>query len=126
MVELCVQHLWNEYLKQILQSNMGWDRKTPVGTGAWYGLYSIGIVHLDRCWDVMGRAEWFLDDGGTRTGIDTHYYALTLGVNWHPNPYLEVRPEIRGDFAGAPAFGVNGVARDRTQFTAGLSALLKF
>jgi hypothetical protein len=39
---------------------------------------------------------------------------------------LEVRPEIRGDFAGAPAFGVNGVARDRTQFTAGLSALLKF
>jgi hypothetical protein len=105
---------------------MGWDRNTAVGTGAWYGLYSIGILHLNKCWDVMGRAEWFMDDGGTRTGIDTHYYAVTLGLNWHPNPYLEVRPEIRGDFAGAPAFGINGLARDRNQFTAGMSALLKF
>jgi hypothetical protein len=126
MVELRVQHSWNEYLTQIVQSNMGWDRNTAVGTGAWYGLYSLGILHLNKCWDVMGRAEWFMDDGGTRTGIDTHYYAVTLGLNWHPNPYLEVRPEIRGDFAGAPAFGINGLARDRNQFTAGMSALLKF
>ena len=52
------------------------------------------------------RAEWFDDVKGTRTGINTNYSEVTLGLNWHPVKCLEIRPEIRGDFAGAPAFGV--------------------
>ena len=105
---------------------MGWDAHTPRGTGQWYGLYTIGIWHWIETFDVQARADWFADIKGTRTGIDTQYGALTLGVNWHPVKYLEFRPEIRGDFAGDPAFGGNGQARYRNQLTGSVSALLKF
>ena len=51
--------------------------------------------------DANVRAEWFDDVRGTRTGINTNYSEVTLGLNWHPIKCLEIRPEIRGDFAGA-------------------------
>jgi len=125
-VELRVQHDWNERFTQVLQSNMGWDANTPVGTGSWYGLYLISILHLSSNVDALVRAEWFDDVNGTRTGVATNFEEVTLGVNWHPIKCLEVRPEIRGDFAGAPAFGVGGAHTDRSQLTGGVSFLLKF
>ena len=43
---------------------------------------------------------------------------MTLGVNWHPNAWLELRPELRGDFAGLrPAFRANGAAHVASQLT---------
>ena len=126
IVELRVQQDWSPRFTQILQNNMGWDANTPVGTGSWYGLYTIGIFHLTRKLDLLCRAEWFDDVKGTRTGINTNYAEVTLGINWHPVKYLEIRPEIRGDFAGAAAFGVNGAHTDRSQLTGGISFLVKF
>ena len=126
VVELRVQHNWSEHFTQVVQSNMGWDANTPVGTGSWYGLYTIGILHLVPTFDVQVRADWFADIKGTRTGIDTQYGALTLGVNWHPVNFLEVRPEVRGDLAGHPAFGTGGGNTDKTQLIGVVSALVKF
>lgn len=126
IVELRVQHNWTDCFSQVVQSNMGWDTNTPVGTGAWYGLYTVGILHLNRTWDTLGRIEWFNDADGTRTGIDANYSAVTWGLNWHPNQYLEVRPEIRGDFADRPAFGGGGNPDEKAQLTGVISALLKF
>ncbi|RPI89922.1 MAG: hypothetical protein EHM42_02205 [Planctomycetaceae bacterium] len=125
-VELRLQHAWSRYVTQVIQSNMGWDTNTPVGTGQWYGLYTIGIFHVTREVDALIRADWFDDVNGTRTGIATNYYETTLGMNWHPTPFLEIRPEIRGDFAGKNAFGSGGVADERNQLTGGVSALVKF
>jgi Putative beta-barrel porin-2, OmpL-like. bbp2 len=125
-VELRVQHDWSERFTQVLQNNMGWDPNTPVGTGSWYGLYLINILHLNADLDTLLRAEWFDDVKGTRTGVNTNFAEVTLGLNWHPIKCLEVRPEIRGDFAGAPAFGVNGAHTDRSQLTGGVSFLVKF
>ncbi|AMV38276.1 outer membrane beta-barrel protein [Planctomyces sp. SH-PL62] len=125
-VELRVQQNWSQRFTQIVQSNMGWDRNTPVGTGSWYGVYTIGIYHLTDKLDGLARGEWFADVKGTRTGIDTDYAAVTLGLNWHPVKYLDIRPEIRGDFAGAPAFGTNGAHTDFSQLTGGVSFLVKF
>ena len=51
---------------------------------------------------------------------------MTLGANWHPNKYLEVRPEVRGDFAGRPAFGAGNNPTDRSQPTLAITALAKF
>jgi len=126
MVELRLQHDWNERFTQVLQNNMGWDANTPVSTGQWYGLYLISIYHLNSEIDALLRAEWFDDVNGTRTGIATSYSEVTLGTNWHPVKCLEIRPEIRGDFAGAPAFGVNGAHTDRSQLSGGVSFLVKF
>ncbi len=125
-VEMRVLHNWNERMTQVVQSNMGWDDETAVGTGSWYGLYTIGILHLNSRWDTQTRLEWFKEETGTRTGFDTDYVGLTTGLNWHPNPCLEIRPEIRGDFADMPVYGnVSGPLRD-SQFTAAMSALIKF
>jgi hypothetical protein len=105
---------------------MGWDTNTPVGTGEWYGLYTLGIFHLNEFWDVQGRVEWFRDAGGTCTGFDTDYSEVTLGLNWHPNRVLEIRPEIRGDFAGMPVYGAGGASVHHSQLTGAISALVKF
>lgn len=126
MVELRLQHNYTERLTQVVQSNFGWDTNTPVGTGSWFGIYTVGIYHLCPTWDVQGRAEWFRDVRGTRTGIDTDYSEVTLGVNWHPNEWFELRPEIRGDFAGQPAYGTGGAQTDRSQLTGAVSFLIKF
>jgi hypothetical protein len=126
MFELRVTHGWSERLFQVVQSNFGWDQNTPVGTGSWFGLYTVGIYHVADDLDLIGRAEWFRDVKGTRTGVDTSYSEVTLGLNWHPVPFLEIRPEVRGDFAGKPAFGVDDGPRDRSQLTAAISALFKF
>ena len=126
VVELRVQHKWNDYFTQVVQSNMGWDANTPVGTGSWYGIFLINILHLTTDIDALSRAERFDDVKGTRTGVDTSYSEVTLGFNWHPWRFLEIRPEIRGDFAGAPAFGVNGAHTHFSQLTGGISTLIKF
>ena len=123
MVELRIQQDWSPRFTQVVQSNMGWDSGTPVGTGSWYGLYTIGIYHLTNKIDINGRAEWFDDVKGTRTGINTNYSEVTAGLNWHPLRWLEFRPEIRGDFAGAPAFGRNGAHNYRDMLSGGTSQL---
>jgi Putative beta-barrel porin-2, OmpL-like. bbp2 len=126
MVELRVQQDWSPRFTQIVQSNMGWDSNTPVGTSGAYGVYTIGIFHLNSKLDVLGRAEWFDDAKGTRTGIKTNYSEVTGGLNFHPLKWLEFRPEIRGDFAGAPAFGRDGAHTHRDQLSGGISFLVKF
>ncbi len=126
MAELRVQHNFGERFTLVVQNNMGWDAQTAVGTGAFYGLYAIGIYHLNPNLDVQARAEWFDDPQGTRTGVRTDYSEVTLGMNWHPLKWLEVRPEIRGDFAANPAYGIDGEHTHFSQLTGGISALIKF
>jgi Putative beta-barrel porin-2, OmpL-like. bbp2 len=126
MIELRVQQDWSPRFTQVIQSNMGWDPNSAVGTGSWYGIYTIGLYHLNPKLDINVRAEWFDDVRGTRTGIDTDYSEVTLGLNWHPFKCLEFRPEIRGDFAGENAFGVGDEHTHRSQLTGGISALIKF
>lgn len=124
VLELRVQHAWTKYLTQILQSNMGWETGTPgVGTSQWYGLYSIWVFHMSPHIDTNVRIEWFDDPDGSRTGVAASYEELTLGFDYHPEPWLSLRPEIRGDFASARAFR-NG--RDEAQLTLAIDALLKF
>jgi hypothetical protein len=125
IVELSLVQNWSERFTQVFQAMTGSDANTPLGTGSWYGVYTQGVVHLTREWDAILRADWFRDVKGTRTGVDTGYYEMTLGANWHPNKYLEIRPEVRGDFAGRPAFGSGG-PRQRNQLTAVMSVLVKF
>jgi hypothetical protein len=126
MADFRVIHNWSEYFTQAVQSNMGWVAGTPFGSGSWYGLYTVGILHLASEWDLIGRVEWFRDINGARTGIDAHYGEITFGVNWHPSRLIEFRPEIRGDFADRPAFGGGGIPVDRNQLTLAMSALIKF
>jgi hypothetical protein len=116
MLEFRIQQNWSERFTQIIQSNMGWDRDTPRGTGSFYGLYTLGLFHLTKTLDFNVRADWFDDPEGTRTGFDTDYFETTLGVNWHPVKW----------FAGEPAFGPEPNPSHFSQLTGGISALFKF
>ncbi len=83
-------------------------------------------MHLSSEVDALCRAEWFDDVKGTRTGIKTHYEEVTLGLNWHPDKHLEIRPEIRGDFAGAPPSESTAAHDHYSQLTGAISFLVKF
>ena len=123
-VEVRVQHKWTERIEQIVQSDMGWSSNVPnVGTAAWYSLYTIGVVHLMKRADFNVRGEWFDDVGGSRTGINTNFSEATVGFDLHPFKAISIRPEVRGDFSGTPAFN-HGT--QRSQLTAAVDFLGKF
>ena len=105
---------------------MGWDANTPVGTGSWYGLYTIGIFHLTPQLDTNFRARVVRRCQGNSNWNQHELCGGDRRLNWHPIKYLEIRPEIRGDFAGANAFGVNGEHTHRSQLSGGISFLVKF
>ncbi len=83
----------------------------------WYG------VNTHLTYDVKDnlvagiRAEWFRDQNGARVcyparttcpGIASSYYELTAGVTWKPVPWLNVRPNVRYDWAdGNRPYGNN-------------------
>jgi hypothetical protein len=122
-VEFRIHHQWNKYLTQIIQTNDGWaSNVTGIGTASWYSLYTIGILQLSPTVNLNGRIEWFDDCNGSRTGVKANYFDATVGLDYHPCKGLRLRPEIRGDFADAPAFNNN----HRSQMTIGLEALLSF
>jgi len=123
--ELMITHNWNKYLTQVVQSDNGWENNIPgVGTGQWWSAYNIFILHVAPKLDVTNRVEWFNDVNSTRIGTPAHNYGeITGGLDYHPRPWIRLRPEIRGDFADQPAFN-HGNSRD--QFTAAMDILLQF
>lgn len=135
VLELGLQHNYNERLYQILDTQMVWSRAPvfgPVPAGyneRAYDIYTYVGYHLNEKWDVTGRAEWYYDQGGGGYpggfGVpNTTYWEFTLGTDFHPTKYLQLRPEIRYDHASNPNFGPNGTAT--SQFTFALEALFKF
>jgi hypothetical protein len=80
--------------------------------------------HLDTEWDINVRAEWFDDVDGTRTGFDTNYEEITVGLDYHPTKCLSIRPELRGDFSNNTAAFNNG--SDHEQLTLAVDVPWKF
>ena len=48
---------------------------------------------------VSFRTEYMNDDSGERTGFATEYMGFTLGLTHQFNELIEVRPEIRYEWA---------------------------
>jgi hypothetical protein len=134
-VEIGIQHNWNKYWYQIIDSQICYS-KAPIFFVAppgyqqrAYDVYTYLGRHLNKCLDLNSRFEWYLDeDGGGYPGgfgiPDTTYFAVTLGFDYHPVKWLQVRPEIRGDFANNDAFGQYEDKKD--QLSIACDALIKF
>jgi hypothetical protein len=106
-----------------------WDFNDPAvnRTSPAYGAFTILTYHLNQHLDLNGRGEWFWDKDGARTGHPAHYGELTAGLNVMPNPWINFRPEIRGDFASEPSFGsVRLTDRERSQLTVAFDIILRF
>lgn len=135
VVELALQHNWNEYVYQILDSQLLYSKapvfgEKPVGyQQRAYDVYTYLGRHLTKTLDVNSRFEWYHDaDGGKYPGgfgtPNTTYFETTLGVDYHPIKNVQLRPEIRYDHASNPAFGSN--YSQQNQLSLAAEMLLKF
>ena len=92
----------------------------------WYSIVQYLTYQATDTLGVGVRGEWFRDDDGFRYSAGAaNYYAMTAGLNWKPNNWLIVRPEIRYDWSHGqtPAFD----AGHRTeQVLLGVDAVVQF
>ncbi|HCO27552.1 MAG: hypothetical protein CME31_07835 [Gimesia sp.] len=74
------------------------------------------------------RVEWWRDHNGTQLGNPgTNYYEITAGLNHKLNSCIQVRPEIRWDWAdGADPWTTKSGATKDSQFTVGTDVILVF
>ncbi len=140
VVEVCLHQNWNKYIYQVIDTHLLYSKAPlfaiepppPGYIERSYSVYSYQGVHVNSCLDLNSRVEWYRDvDGGVYPGgfstPKTNYYEVTLGLDYHPVKWLQLRPEIRGDFANNPVFGNpdRGALHDN-QLTIACDALIKF
>jgi hypothetical protein len=124
ILELRAKHDFNRCFTAVIESHLGWENNTPgIGDSQWYGVMGIFIYHATCKVDTNARLEWFDDVKGARTTFATSYEELTLGVDWHPEKWVSIRPEIRGDFSDKKSFRRG---QDRAELTLALDAIFKF
>jgi hypothetical protein len=134
-VELGIQHNYNKYLYQILDTQMTYSKapiffNPPKGyQERAYDVYTYIGLHLNCTVDLNTRFEWYKDvDGGGYPGgfgiPHTDYFATTVGLDIHPTKWLQFRPEIRYDHATHPAFG--SANNEKNQLSLAAEALFKF
>jgi hypothetical protein len=136
VVELRVVENWYQYLTQIVQSHLGFSGANTfgpfLGHENFYGVWNIFQFHVTPKLDTNFRTEWYDDVEGHGfpggTGFRNNYVELTFGLDYHPTPWLQIRPEIRSDFADhTPAFGAtDNIHLHRDQLTVALEVLVKF
>ncbi|OAI42284.1 hypothetical protein AYO40_00125 [Planctomycetaceae bacterium SCGC AG-212-D15] len=130
-----LQHNWNKYVYQIIDTQMVWS-KGPVNAVAppgynerAYDAYTYLGAHLNKCIDLNSRFELYYDVDGLGYaggfGVPQNLYKeITVGIDWHPNKWMQFRPEIRWDSANADNFGQNFDKKNQISIAADL--LLKF
>lgn len=79
------------------------------------------------------RLEWLDTRGGffdlppLTGGQGSEIYEITLGANWHPKPWLNIRPELRYDWSDYNSgYRPFDYGRQSNQFTAGLGLMVIF
>ena len=133
---LVVSRQLTDRFKYVFQHNYGRDKEDyypggrfPAVNGEWYSLNNYFFYQLTQTTEFGLRVEWFRDRNNTRIvdplipadGDD--YSELTLGLNWKPCCWLNVRPEARWDWCGLPIFDDE---KSKSMFTAGLSTTIMF
>ncbi|MDR1959496.1 MAG: porin [Planctomycetaceae bacterium] len=128
-------------LKYVFQHDLGYDGETrdyQSGSfkGHWYSLNQYVFYQLTETLEMGVRAEWFRDYNNSRIVVGDprvlggdDYSEVTLGLNWKPCPWLNIRPETRWDWSGLGDWSGLAVFDDgqsKRQFTAGLSTLITF
>jgi len=136
VLELGLLHNWTECWYQIVDTQMVWSRAAIFGPSSTnyhenaYDVYTYIGRHMTDKLDINSRFEWYLDGdglgypGGFGNGKRTNYYEITVGPDYHPTKWLQIRPEIRYDFASQPNFGP--LNNQKNQLSLAIEALFKF
>ena len=133
--EIGFLHNWNKYFYTIVD-NQNTYSKQPLFFAApkgyqerAYDVYTYNGYHMTKTVDLTSRFEWYKDvDGGGYPGgfgiPHTDYTESTLGLDYHPYSWIQMRPEIRYDHATHPAFGERQNFKNQLEIAA--DVLLKF
>jgi hypothetical protein len=111
---------------------------TTVGDNAqWGGIAAYAGYKFDEHFTPNLRLEWYDDTGGLTTAVpvNVNYYEATANVIVHPMPndnwfqWLQLRPEIRLDWADQRVYGSHGLGTGTGQYTQvsfGIDAIMQF
>ncbi|MGZ5560816.1 MAG: porin [Methylobacter sp.] len=127
------------YYSAIAQQNLGkWryvlqhDRGTqqnaiaPGQNAEWYSIVQYLTYQMTGAWGMGLRGEWFRDHNGFRYAAGAaNYYAMTAGLNWKPNSWLMIRPEVRYDWSQAQTAPFDG-GQQTDQLLLGVDAVVQF
>ena len=78
------------------------------GTAKWYGIAGTAKYDFSDRYSLSGRAEYFNDQDGVRTGIAQHLKEITITPEIRLAQGLIVRPEYRHDWSDERSFDSNG------------------
>jgi Putative beta-barrel porin-2, OmpL-like. bbp2 len=127
--ELQAREVWTDHFTQIFDVNYTADANDPANAGHNSGsqdAFVLTAYTLSRAATLQTRAEWFADPHGARAATPGTYGEATAGMTLHLKPWLEFRPEIRGDFSGQKSFGAEDSSlRHRNQLSTGFELLFK-
>jgi hypothetical protein len=117
-------HRWEYTLEWTLRNDSNLRDSENYGG---YGINNELIYRANSNWALGTRIEWmrFYDNSGNNSDFpNTNLYGCTFGLNWTPNQWLLVRPEVRYD----KVFGFDpfkGKTKDE-QLSGGASVVVKF
>ncbi len=118
MYSVVLSHNFTDKFHYVLQHDFGvvQDGASRGGQNAeWYGINQYFTYDINDKLGAGIRAEWFRDSTGARIGTYNNlantagtggsFYAVTAGLNYTPNSWLKLRPELRYDYFGADGDG---------------------
>ena len=108
---------WNATKKLTFMANFDWGQQQGVpvdvnGDGmidttknaSWWGGAGYAKYAFTDRFSVAGRAEYFQDEEGFRTGFPQNAWEFTVTPSFQVTPKLAARVEYRGDFSDAKFF----------------------
>jgi Putative beta-barrel porin-2, OmpL-like. bbp2 len=111
--DLVYTHKFSDRLTYALDAIYGFTTNVPdVGIADWWAAVQYLSYTLTPRLTAVGRLELFDDVQGQRTGFAGLYVAPTAGVNFKPNKFVVLRPELRFDYntESRPFEGKHGLA----------------
>ncbi|WP_158265067.1 porin [Blastopirellula marina] len=132
-----------QYWTYVFQSDFGLeengklDRNFQSDTAFWYGINQYLYYKYTDKLDLGVRLEWFRDEDNARViaipiellSTGGNYYEMTLGANWRPRDFINIRPEIRYDWSNVDLAGAQGPYNDfmdKQMWTAAFDVIFKF
>jgi hypothetical protein len=121
--DLIYTHKFSTRFNYTLDALLGYQTNAPnLGTVFWYTIAQYFNYALTPRLNAVARLEFFDDCQGQRTGFKGLYSALAAGLNFRPQPWLLLRPEVRVDYndESRPFEGKAAL------FTAGMDVILRW
>jgi hypothetical protein len=110
--DFVITHKISDRLTYDLDALYGFTTNVPrIGFANWWATDHYFSYVLSQRITALGRLEFFDDVQGQRTGFPGLYVAPTVGLNFRPNQFVVLRPEVRFDYntESRPFDGRHGV-----------------